>query len=130
MYPETFYAFSECTSLADITFEGAVPPAIDSYAFNTVTATAYYPGGAAWTEDVRQNYGGILTWIESSANSGIPGDADGNGAVNILDVMTIINIITSQLEPTDSQRKAADLTGDGAVNIFDAMMLINRITGG
>ncbi len=59
----------------------------------------------------------------------LPGDVDGNGTVNILDVMAIINIITGTLEPTDAQRLAADLNGDKAVNILDAMALISVITG-
>ncbi len=59
----------------------------------------------------------------------IPGDVDESKAVNILDVMMIINYITGQATLSDSQLLAADLTGDKTVNIFDAMALISIITG-
>ena len=56
-------AFQGCSSLKTILFEGDAP-SIDSTAFTGVTATAYYPANdATWTEDVRQNYGGTLTWV-------------------------------------------------------------------
>ncbi len=58
-----------------------------------------------------------------------PGDINGDGEVNILDVMSIINIITGSMTPTESQEKAADFNSDGTVNILDAMALINDITG-
>ena len=55
-------AFSGCTSLSTIYFNGNAPT-IDSSAFIDVTATAYYPANnPTWTEDVRQNYGGNITW--------------------------------------------------------------------
>ena len=55
-------SFESCYALKEIIFEGSAPT-IHSQAFNAVTATCYYPAGdASWTEDVRQNYGGNLTW--------------------------------------------------------------------
>ncbi len=57
------YAFYYCTSLTSVTFEGSTPPTIGSNAFYKVIAEVYYPDTDAWTEDVRQNYGGTLTWV-------------------------------------------------------------------
>ena len=38
-------------------------PSIGSYSFSYLTATVWYPNGNdTWTEEVRQNYGGTLTW--------------------------------------------------------------------
>ena len=57
------YAFRDCTSLTSIRFKGSAL-SFGSYAFYRVTATAYYPAGdPTWTEDVRQNYGGTITWV-------------------------------------------------------------------
>lgn len=57
------YAFYSCNGLTEVTFEGNAP-AIEAKAFNGVTATCYYPADdASWTEDVKQNYGGTLTWV-------------------------------------------------------------------
>ena len=56
-------AFSGCSSLSTIRFEGSAPT-IDSDVFSGVTATAYYTwGDVSWTESVRKNYGGYITWV-------------------------------------------------------------------
>lgn len=48
----------------EITFLGNAPEQIDSAAFKSVTATVYYPAGnETWTEEVRKDYGGTLTWV-------------------------------------------------------------------
>ncbi len=58
------YAFSNCSALESITFEGNAP-VMGPYSFGNVTAAAYYPANnATWTEDVMQDYGGNLTWVE------------------------------------------------------------------
>lgn len=56
-------AFYDCEKLEQITFNGDAPR-ISSSAFTSVTATVYYPSNnGTWTENVRQNYDGTLTWI-------------------------------------------------------------------
>ena len=66
--PETVTALSQwalrdCADLKKITFLGNAPSFQSSTLLRTV-ADVYYPGNdATWTEDVRQNYGGELTWI-------------------------------------------------------------------
>lgn len=65
------FAFNECTALKTIKFEGNAPDFPfnsmnddQSQAFWNVTAVAYYPvENPTWTEDVRQNYGGNITWV-------------------------------------------------------------------
>ena len=58
------WAFYNCTSLTTITFKGSAPT-IGEKCFYGVTATAYYPGDdASWTDSVKQNYGGTITWVE------------------------------------------------------------------
>ncbi len=60
-----YQAFGNCTSLNEILFSGRTTPSIDDSAFTGVTATAYYPAKlTVWTGNVRQNYGGSLTWTE------------------------------------------------------------------
>ena len=56
-------AFYSCVSLKTVTFKGNAPD-IASNAFLGTTTTAYYPAdNATWTEEVKQNYGGTITWI-------------------------------------------------------------------
>ena len=43
-------------------------PGISQYAFEGVTATAYFPGyNGSWTEDVLQDYGGAIFWLSYDA---------------------------------------------------------------
>lgn len=61
-------AFFWCHDLKSIRFEGNAPQ-IDAYAFEDVTATVYYPkDNPTWTESVRKNYAGYLTWVSYCGN--------------------------------------------------------------
>ena len=62
------YAFAGCYDLKSIRFEGDAPK-MDSHIFDQITATAYYPNdNSTWTEAVRQNYGGTITWVGYCGN--------------------------------------------------------------
>ena len=55
--------FHDCPKLKALAFRGDAP-AFREFAFEDTTLTAYYPAdNATWTEEVRQNYGGTITWI-------------------------------------------------------------------
>ena len=57
------FAFSDCTSLSSITFLGSAPT-FDRSSFVNVTASAYYPcNDATWSDEVKQNYAGSITWV-------------------------------------------------------------------
>ena len=62
-------AFMGCSNLSVIIFEGEAPVGdgmtelLDSVAFTGVTATIYHPNDESWTEEVKQQYGGNLTWV-------------------------------------------------------------------
>lgn len=59
-------AFDGCKSLATVNFEGDAPK-IDENAFKGVTATVYYPlENSTWTDEIKQNFGGNLTWVAKS----------------------------------------------------------------
>ncbi len=58
-----FTAFFQCESLGEIEFAGNAPT-IEEFAFDRVTANAYYPvNNTTWTASVMQDYGGNITWI-------------------------------------------------------------------
>lgn len=62
------YAFYDCSGLSEIYFYGDAP---DFYTdvFGNVNAIAYYPeGNSTWTETVKQNYGGKITWRSWNAD--------------------------------------------------------------
>ena len=56
-------AFYKCSALTVIRFKGNAPT-FDKNAFATIKATVKYPSSATgWTKEVRQNYGGTITWL-------------------------------------------------------------------
>ena len=62
-------AFQYCSGLTEIIFQGSAP-AFGTKAFFRVAATAYYPADdPTWTEDVRQDYGGTITWEAGSVTA-------------------------------------------------------------
>lgn len=64
-----YFAFSFCTNLTEIYFEGSAPEMFPDI-FENVTATAYYPANdATWTDEVRQDYGGKITWKPYNTSS-------------------------------------------------------------
>ncbi len=59
-------AFAECANLKKVTFNGTAP-AMGEDMFLNVTAAAVYNAHSSWTDSVRQNYGGNITWQATGA---------------------------------------------------------------
>ena len=56
-------ALDYCPALEEVRFTGDAPIIMED-AFKVTTVTAYYPAcNPSWTEEVRQNYEGTITWI-------------------------------------------------------------------
>ena len=120
-------AFSYCSNLSEINFECSVPVIWDE-SFYQVTATAYYPANdTSWTEDVRKNYGGTLTWKAYDRNvidSGTCGEdvtwtLDSEGVFIISGTGKMDNYNWTDVSPWYSRR--ADIVSviveDGVTNI-------------
>ena len=60
--------------------------------------------------------------ITLSYNETILGDLDGNGTINILDVILLINMILNS-----NLQDSGDINNDGSVNILDVVQLVNII---
>ena len=58
--------------------------------------------------------------------SSLTGDLNGDGMLNILDVVVLVNIVLGNGEPVD----AGDLNSDGMLNVLDVVILVNIILGG
>ena len=65
--------------------------------------------------------------ITMSYNDVVLGDLDGNGAINILDVVMLVNIVLGVIDPTSQQEFSADLNADSTINILDVVQLVNMI---
>ena len=57
------------------------------------------------------------------------GDPDGNGEVNILDVVFMNRVVAGVERMDEIQRKAADVDGDGKVTLSDSMKVLQYIVG-
>tara|TARA_B100001250_G_scaffold83640_1_gene69042 strand:+ start:3830 stop:6661 length:2832 start_codon:yes stop_codon:yes gene_type:complete len=54
-------------------------------------------------------------------------DLNLDGAVNIVDVIGVVNIIIGLSNPTEAQLCSADINADGTVNIVDVIAIVNTI---
>ena len=61
--------------------------------------------------------------FEGSSQSG---DLNGDGLINILDIVVVVNIVLGNTEPVGD----GDLNGDGMLNILDVVILVNIILNG
>jgi hypothetical protein len=86
-------------------------------------------------------YEGYLRMVTSGGNAGVavsllvtgnpslPGDINGDGSVNIQDIIFLINFILGTDDPDTGEFNAADMNGDGVLNIQDIILLVNSILG-
>ena len=84
------------------------------------------------TLDVVDNYGssGLQYWenitLEGDSSCGVvPGDVNGDGTINIIDIVQIANYILDLSTP--NYECAADINDDGTVNIIDIVQIANFI---
>ena len=69
----------------------------------------------------------MFTAESSSGPTTSTGDVDGNGAVNISDVTTLIDYLLNN--DTVINRENADIDGDGEVTTADVELLVKRLLG-
>ena len=62
-------------------------------------------------------------------NNIIPGDLNSDELINVLDVITMVNIILGEINPGNDQFTAGDLNDDGLINVVDIIVLVNIILG-
>jgi len=58
------------------------------------------------------------------------GDANADGTINVLDIVTIVNFIMGADTPTDTESCASDANDDGSINVLDIVSIVNIIMGG
>ena len=64
-----------------------------------------------------------LIWRAYFYDGALQGDMNGDGELNILDIVVLVNIILNGSEPNPF----GDMNGDGAYNILDVVILANII---
>ncbi len=106
-----------------------------SFGAETPSQTGVYPlnlengiiGGVSGQNLLTGSVNGMATIIPSFTI--IPGDANSDGFVNVIDVLTIINYILGN-NPQPFCFENADINGDGVVNAIDVIGTINIIQSG
>ena len=59
----------------------------------------------------------------------VKGDTDGNGIINAIDALLVVNHILETDELTDCYLVAADTSNDDVINAIDALKIVNHIIG-
>ena len=113
-------AFAGCW-IRSVTCLATTPPTADEYLFyngSTSTLSATVPNASI------PLYQNAVGWNFFRTFYGL-GDVDGNGELNVSDVIGLINDLISSEQGLDNP--AADFNGDGEVNITDIVDLINYL---
>jgi len=58
------------------------------------------------------------------------GDVNGDGGIDVLDIVTVVNFIMGTTTPDDDQFCAADFNEDGGIDVLDIVNIVNVIMGG
>lgn len=73
--------------------------------------------------------------LKLSDDSTLVGDVNQDGIINVLDVVSLVNIILSgsdaeYMENQGYSASAADINTDGVINVLDVVALVNYILDG
>ena len=56
------------------------------------------------------------------------GDVNNDGLINVVDVITIVNFILNNAEPTSTEFYISDMNEDGLINVVDIISFVNVIS--
>ena len=65
--------------------------------------------------------------LEDELSNNLLGDVNGDGEINILDVVSILGFIIGSDSPSDSEFLAGDYNEDGDLNILDVVAIVSLI---
>ena len=78
--------------------------------------------------DIHENIGSFSGPF--GANNGTQGDVTWDGAINVLDILQVADmIINNNTGFSDAQLWAAEINNDGTVDLFDLLLLVDIIMG-
>ena len=123
------YAFWHCNSLSSVIVNIDSPLAITEDVFtNRANATLYVPTGTKAAYQAADYWSEFKEIIEFDENANVePGDANGDGEIDVLDATLIIYYILGRYPALNLDW--ADINGDGDVDILDANLVIYRVLG-
>ena len=93
-----------------------------------------YSDGALFCAEIGSGYslatlsfsdGADYVQLDVELDSGCqPGDANNDGLINVLDIVSTTNLILSEF---GEYNPCSDVNGDGAINVLDIVALVNLI---
>ena len=85
---------------------------------------------AEWVvgKNAEENWTLTITALNSNEGEGLLGDVNGDGLVDVTDVVLIIDYILGK-KPADFIGAAADVNADGLINVTDVVMVIDAVLG-
>ncbi|MBP3823150.1 MAG: hypothetical protein J6I36_07000 [Bacteroidaceae bacterium] len=69
----------------------------------------------------------VTAILEVNEGGYTPGDVNGDGRINVMDIQLIINKMFRRTLPVNFIEAAADVNGDGRVNVMDIQLVINKM---
>ena len=120
------YAFANCKGLTSITVENETPITITHKAFLNVdkaACTLYVPAGTKSAYESAEGWKEFEN-IEETAPDYIIGDANGDGSVDIGDVIAILNSMAGKVSENFNEL-AADANDDDEIDIGDVIAVLN-----
>lgn len=70
----------------------------------------------------QEQYDELIAEIQQSS-----GDVNGDGSVDVLDIVTTVHYVLGNLEFTEEQINQADMNGDGTVDVLDIVTMVNKV---
>ena len=104
----------------DGTGTGSFTSSMTGLAANTTYYLRAYATNSAGTA-----YGEELSF--TTLPDGIPGDVDGNGSLNVIDVTLLLRHCMGGTQLTGQALLNADYNGDGSVNVIDVTLLLRAV---
>ena len=72
-------------------------------------------------------YYSFLITVEQNCEECSQVDISGDGIVNVIDIVSLVNFILSNENTSDENLCTFDLTDDGSINVIDIVLLVNTI---
>lgn len=101
-----------------------------SYVFIDHTMTVYYKSNNVSSYLANTKIAEMLDQCgpcDGSQDCGLVGDVTQDGTINVIDIVTLVNMILGPTEPEECSQTNADYNGDGVINVLDIIGIVNEI---
>ncbi len=124
------FAFFFCFGLTSVTVMSSEPVAMGSLAFSdSYNATLYVPKGSKEAYAAADYWNEFKEIVEIGTGDQTLGDANNDKAVDVADVVAIVNYILGEPDAGFNEA-AADVNGDGKIDVDDVVAVVNIILEG